>query len=229
MLSMVAFMALTASAVAQKGKPQTPVAAVATLRCPGASCPVADPTSVPPVLTDAITGDGYDLPYLLADGVRVDSAGELALYLEPSGRSLRLDFTNGLGPCVGCKRTFPSITIDAGLSAAFHTNVIDPVSGEEAALGLRSIPVGQTWRSRLKIAFNTVNAAGQTVQWAVRFNPRDYYPSDHISVTRAGLKQWVLYASAVERAMLVSVCCRQRTPTNEGLYVMPFRMEVNEQ
>jgi hypothetical protein len=39
----------------------------------------------------------------------------------------------------------------------------------------------------------------------------------------------VLFATPTERAMLVSVCCRQRSYTNEGLYVMPFRIVVSEQ
>ncbi len=73
-----------------------------------------------------------------------------------------------------------------------------------------------------------MSTSGQTIQWAVRFNPRDYYPSDHISVTRTANKQWVLLATSAERAMLVSVCCRQKTYTNEGLYAMPFSVTVNE-
>jgi hypothetical protein len=83
--------------------------------------------------------------------------------------------------------------------------------------------------SRLKIGFDTVSPTGQVIQWAVRFNPAAYAPSDHIRVTRTGLRQWVLYATHAERAMLVSTCCRQRGNTNEGLYVMPFRLVVVEQ
>ena len=224
----IAILSLGSAIDAQKGKPPAPVAATALFRCPGELCPAADPTSMPPVLTDAVTGDQYEMVYGAADGSQIDSAGEFALFLKPNGRSLWLDFANGPAPCAGCRRTFASIAIDAAYAGVFHSNVIDPATGNEASLGLRSIPVGATWRSRLKVAFNTVSTSGQTIQWAVRFNPRDYYPSDHISVTRTATKQWVLLATSAERAMLVSVCCRQKTYTNEGLYAMPFSVTVNE-
>jgi len=220
---------LTASLNAQKGKPPTTVPATASFRCPGESCPVADASQTPPVLTDAITGDQYGA-YTAVDGALIDKAGEFALYLK-NGRSLWLDFSHVVAACAvaGCRRTFTDLSIDEGLVAAFHTNVIDPATNGEAALGLRSIPLGGTWRARLKVAFNTVNASGQTIQWAVRFNPRDYPPSDHISVTRTATRQWVLWATSAEQAMLVSVCCKQRSETNEGLYNMPFTVVVNEQ
>jgi hypothetical protein len=214
---------------AQKGKPAPSMPANALFRCPGAGCPAADATATPPVLTDAVTGDLFDVAYGPADGTSIDSSGEFALFLQPTGRRVWLDFQNGPAPCAGCRRTFSSIEITAGLSGAIHSNVIDPTTGLEASLGLRSIPLGATWPSRLKIAFNTVNTSGQTVQWAVRFNPRDYPTSDHIFATRTGAREWVLFATPAERAMLVSVCCRQRSYTNEGLYVMPFRIVVSEQ
>ncbi len=219
---LVTALAIATEAQQGKGKP-TSTPATALFRCPGLECPVADPEAIPPVLTDAITADLPDTLYLPADGAKIDTVSEFALSFEPTGRSVLLDFTNGPAPCVGCRRTFQTIAIDDTIAAVIHTNVIDPNTGNEASLGLRSVPVGATWPSRLKIGFNTLNAAGQVVQWSVRFNPRDYAPSDHIRVTRTGLKQWVLYATAAERAMLVSTCCKQRGLTNEGLYVMPFR------
>jgi hypothetical protein len=225
----LAALSLGPPVAAQKGKPPAPAPATGSFRCPGTACPEADSTATPPVLTDAVTGDLFDVAYGPADGASIDSTGEFGLFLQPNGRKVWLDFQNGPAPCVGCRRTFSSIEITAGLVAVIHTNVVDPATGLEASLGLRSVPVGATWPSRLRIAFNTVNASGQTVQWAVRFNPRDYAPSNHIFVTRTGTKEWVLYATSAEHAMLVSVCCRQRSYTNEGLYVMPFRVVVNEQ
>ena len=224
-----ALLSLGPPLAAQKGKPPAPVPATGSFRCPGTSCPEADATATPPVLTDAVTGDVFDLAYGAADGASIDSTGEFALFLQNNGRKLRLDFLNGPAPCAGCRRTFPAIEITAALGAVFHTNVVDPVTGLEPSLGLRAIPLGATWPSRLKIAFNTVNASGQTVQWAVRFNPRDYAPSNHIYVTRTGTSEWVAYATTAEHAMLVSVCCRQKSYTNEGLYVMPFRVVINGQ
>jgi hypothetical protein len=98
------------------------------------------------VLTDAISGDMPDTAYLPADGAKIDTTGEFALYFEPTGRSIQLDFSNGPAPCVGCRRTFQTVAIDNAARAVFHNNVIDPNSGDTASLGLRSIPVGETCR-----------------------------------------------------------------------------------
>ncbi len=215
------------SLVAQKGGKPTSKPATGTFRCPGPDCPVADPTAQPAVLTDAIRGDQFALPYSAGDGATIDTLGEFSLRLVANGRALLLDFANGVPQCgTACRRNFTSLEIDADNLTLFHTNVIDPVTGGEASSGLLSIPVGATWRSRLKIAFDTVGAAGERIQWAVRFNPRDYYPSDHIWVFRSSSTSWELFATDAERAMLVSTCCRQRGTTNEGLYAMPFRLHV---
>lgn len=221
--------ALLAPLGAQKGggggKKPTAMPATAFFRCPGMACPLA------PTAPDAIVGDGFDQAYLPADGVILNTNGEFNLTPKPGGRALVLDFSNGPAPCAGCRRDFQTITLDADNILIFQNNTIDPSTGEEANDGLRSIPVGQTWRSRLKVAFSTINQQGETLPWAVRFNPRDYAPSDHIWATRTGLNSWVLFATEAERAMLVSPapCCHQRGHTNEGLYVMPFRLAVSVQ
>jgi hypothetical protein len=209
------------------GKNPTSQPATAWFRCPGLACPIANS----PTLTDAIWGDLFDQPYLYADGAVLGTTGEFSLTPKPGGRSLTLDFSNGPPPCVGCRRDFQTITVDADNLLVFQNNTIDPATGEEARNGLRSIPVGQTWRSRLKVAFNTVNQQGENIAWGVRFNPRDYAPSDHIWATRTGLNSWVLFATEAERAMLVSPppCCHQKGRTNEGLYVMPFRVAITVQ
>ena len=225
------FLAVTAilppSAAGQKGKKPTTTPATGTFRCPGTQCPIADPTALPPVITDAIQGDQIGLSFGPDDGASLDANGEFSLRFVPNGRFLVVDFSNGPAPCLGCRRTFSSLDLDADALTVFHTNVIDPGTGVEASDGLRSIPIGQTWRSRLKLGFDTWDAAGQNIKWAVRFNPRDYYPSDHISITRTSATTWEAFATDAERAMLVSVCCRQRTYTNEGLYVMPFRVFIS--
>ena len=221
------FAAYTPPMDAQKGGKPTTRPATGTFRCPGPDCPTADPTAIPAVLTDGIQGDHFAVPFSAADGATVDTVGEFSLRLVPNARSLFLDFSNGSAPCgAGCRRNFTSLSITSDNLAWFHTNVIDPATGGEAANGVLSIPVGSTWRSRLKIAFDTTGANGERIQWAVRFNPRDYYPSDHISVFRSSLSTWEVFATEAERAMLVSVCCRQKGYTNEGLYVMPFRVHV---
>jgi hypothetical protein len=217
-----------ASLEAQKGGKPVAKPATGTFRCPGPDCPVADPTAPPAVFTDGIRADHYSASYASSDGATIDTVGEFSLRFVPNGRSLSLDFSNGLWSCgAACRRNFTSLSIDSSNIAWFHTNVIDPVTGGEAGNGILSIPVGATWKSRLKIAFNTMGAAGETIQWAVRFNPRDYYPSDHISVYRSSSMTWEVFATSNERAMLVSACCRQKGTTNEGLYVMPFRLYVS--
>ncbi|CAN5788029.1 hypothetical protein BH18ACI5_BH18ACI5_16990 [soil metagenome] len=212
---------------AQKGGKPTSKPASGTFRCPSVECPVADPTMQPPVFTDGVRGDQFAASYIAADGATIDTVGEVSLQLVPNGRFLTLDFSNGAWPCgLGCRRTFTTLDIDSRNSAWFHTNVIDPVTEGEAGNGVLSIPVGATWKSRLKIAFNTVGPTGQTIQWAVRFNPRDYYPSDHISVFRSSATSWEVFATSTDRAMLASACCRQKGTLNEGLYAMPFRLHV---
>ena len=208
---------LLAPLLAQKGK--TTKTATGTFRCPGVNCPTD------PVAADRIESDGLGA-YGGTDGAAVDRANEFSLW-PANGRFLSLDFSDGAAVCgLSCRRDFQTIQIDATHTAGFHTNVIDPGSGGEAAYGLMSIPVGATWPSRLKIAFNTVSARGEETAWAVRFNPRDYPPSDHVLVTRTSTNSWEVFATTAERAMLVSVCCGQKSPMNEGLYAMPFRLLV---
>ena len=202
-----------------KGKPASTPAA-ASFRCPGLECPTNDPAP------DGIQADG-PIAYENADGATIDSLGEFSLQPVANGRFLSLDFSNGSASCgAACRRTFASIQIDSDNVTVFHTNVIDPGTGAEAAGGLRSIPIGATWPSRLKIAFNTRGAAGEEIRWAVRFNPRDYAPSDHVAVMRISVNTWEVFATDEERAMLVSTCCRQKGDTNEGLYVMPFKVRI---
>lgn len=202
-----------------KGKP-TSLPATGTFQCPGLDCPADVPVS------DGIQADG-PVPYGAADGAVIDSLGEFSLRPD-NGRFLVLDFSSGSATCgAACRRTFATIHIDSSNLTVFHTNVIDPATGAEAADGLRSIPVGATWPSRLKIAFNTTGAGGEEIRWAVRFNPRDYAPSDHVAVVRTGVDTWEVFADDEQRAMLVSACCRQKGNTNEGLYAMPFRVRIS--
>ncbi|MBA2303435.1 MAG: hypothetical protein H0W08_12460 [Acidobacteria bacterium] len=212
---------LGSSLEAQKGGKPTSKPATASFRCPGLGCPI-----------DATVPDGIQadrpVPFSSADGATIDTTGELSLRLVPNGRFLSLDFSNGSASCgAACRRTFSILEIDSDPLALFHTNVIDPVTGGEATNGLSSIPVGATWPSRLKVAFDTIASDGKVIQWAVRFNPRDYPPSDHVSVLRTSLTSWEIFATDEERAMLVSTCCRQKGNTNEGLYAMPFRLHVS--
>jgi hypothetical protein len=116
------------------------------------------------------------------------------------------------------------------LSIWFHTNVVDPATNELAANGLLSIPIGATWPSRLKIAFNLPNASGTSVAWAVRYNPTNYPGSDLIHITRTSETTWDVEASASDRAMLVSAMAKRDGGTiNEGIYSMPVKVTVTAQ
>ncbi|MBA3639068.1 MAG: hypothetical protein H0W53_07265 [Acidobacteria bacterium] len=128
-------------------------------------CPIDDP------VPDGIQADG-PLPYDATDGATIDSLGEFALQPVSNGRFLLLDFSHGSATCgAACRRTFATIQIDCNNLTVFHTNVIDPATGAEAADGLRSIPVGATWPSRVKIAFNTTGAAGEEIRLGRQVQP----------------------------------------------------------
>ena len=156
----------------------------------------------------------------------------------PSSRSGRpgregsfLDFRNVLAPCAAsCQKNFETLTITAAHSSVFHTNVVNPSTGDLAANGLLTIPIGATWPSRLKVGFTTTNASGTSVAWAVRYNPTDYPGSDLLHVTRIDATSWDVEASATDRARLVSfISKRQGGNIDEGVYSMPFRVRVTVQ
>ena len=190
-------------------------------RCPGAACSSAD----------GIQADGFDAVYTSADGALVDTASEFSL--RPAGtRGIFLDFRNVIAPCAAatCQKHFETLTITSAQSAFFHTNVVNPATGETVTGGLLSIPIGATWPSRSKIGFNTTNAAGTNVAWAVRYNPTDYPGSDLLRITRIDAATWDVEALATDRAMLVSfISKRQGGNVNEGIYSMPFKVRVTVQ
>ena len=187
--------------------------ATATFRCAAlvANCPAF-------ALPDGIRGDGS--PYAAV----LNSNRELRLeLLSGGGRTIWLDFTNGPACLTGCRRTFDTLFLD---SVLVQTNVVD-ASGAEVSNGLLSIPVGGSSHARLKIAFNTLNATGQTVLWAVRFNPETYPGSDHVTVTRTAANTWEVEAMGSDRALLVSSILRKNgSELQEGPFFMPFRITV---
>jgi hypothetical protein len=202
-------------------KPPSARPAAGLFRCPGAACSSAD----------GIQADGFDAPYASADGALLDSASEFSL--RPAGtRGIFLDFRNVIAPCAAatCQKNFETLMITAAQSSWFHTNVVNPATGEPVADGLLGIPIGVTWPSRLKIAFSTPNAGGTNVAWAVRYNPTDYPGSDLLRITRIDAATWDVEASATDRAMLVSfISRRQGGNVNEGIYSMPFKVRVTVQ
>lgn len=214
-LPLLASSLLVPAVHAAKPLPQRPV--TVTLRC-AASVP---DTLCPPdaLVPDGVRGDGASYAAVL------DSTGELSLDLAAGGgRTLWLDFRNGPGPsCPTCRRDFDTLFLD---HVSLHTNVVD-ANGVEVAGGLASIPVGGTSASRLRIAFNRLNATGQTVQWAVRFNPEDYPGSDHVTVRHISTAAWEVEAFANDRAMLPSSLFRVKNSDQmEGPFYMPFKLTI---
>jgi hypothetical protein len=198
---------------AQKGKPTQPPSQPATLifRCAFSTDPL-DPCPVG-FVPDGVRSDTAT-PYAAV----LDSLGEAYLQLSNgNGRFLWLDFRNGPTRLPGARRFFDTLLLD---DFWFHSNVVDS-AGNEISGGLRSLTVGQSSAARLKITFNTISPAGESVAWAVRFNPEAYPGSDHITVRRLSDNGWELEATANDRAVLVSGV--HKTFLSEGPFYMPFK------
>jgi hypothetical protein len=212
--------------VAQKGGKPKPVdqSATASFRCAGlGSAPLCGASGI--VVPDSITGDGR--PYvgtgtaIQGSGAFLRADGEFALEIRSGGgRTVHLSFAEQVAPPTGTffRKTFTQATLE---SFHLNTNVIDPVSGADASGALLAIPVGQTWPSRIK-AFWT-DPYG--VEYTIRFNPRDYPGSSHVSVSRDSDRTWTIEALYTDVARLVSPPQGRRgSLTDEGLYSMPFKL-----
>jgi hypothetical protein len=226
----VAFGATTQYVVdAQKGKIQyVDLRATAVFRCntvdPSLPCPVDNASP-----KDRITGDGLGA-YLGAGAdwqsgtgpfLRFDGEFSMSMVLG-GGRQVMLDFRDWLSPP---SPTFHRKNFETLVLEGFHinTNVIDPKTGGEAALGMRSIPVGVMWQSRIKAGW--VDANG--VLFNIRFNPDDFPGSDYVNVTRQAENAWTIEGLPWQRARLVSpaVGKGKTGPVDEGTYYMPFRID----
>lgn len=212
LMTALAMAVLIPTISAQKGKPTKPPqqSAALTFRCAFSTDPL-DPCPVGSV-PDGIRGDTPTSYASLLDGL-----GEAYLELTAGGgRFLWLDFRNGPQRLPSDRRHFDILMLDRLI---FHTNVVD-ASGNEVEGGLRTLAVGQSSASRLKIAFNTISPSGESIAWAVRFNPDAFPGSDHLTVTRLSSTTWEIEATAADRAVLVSGV--RRTQIIEGPFAMPF-------
>ena len=219
MLTAMAVLLATVTEV-RTAKPSPDIPITVTYRC-GISVPIASPVPDCP-------GNGFP-----NDAVRSDSAPyesfllsirELQLIIQPpQERLLWLDFTNGPPRQTGGRRDFDTLLLN---DVVMTTNVVNPL-GQDAAGGLTSIPIEGTSESKVKIAFNRLNAVGQLIQWAVRFNPVDYPGSDFATVNRVSANEWVVEAFANDRAILESKISRKHgTDLSEGPFSMPFRLTI---
>jgi hypothetical protein len=213
LLVVVAALVLSSQIQAQKGKPPKPTSEPATLafRCAFSTDPF-DPCPAG-FLPDGVRSDTTTVYTAV-----LDSLGEASLrLLTGNGRFLCLDFRNGPTRLPGARRHFDTLMLD---DVWLHSNVVDS-AGNEVDGGLRSLAIGQSSAARLKMVFNTISPTGESIAWAVRFNPEGFPGSDHITVTRLSETAWQLEATPNDRAVLVSGV--RKTFLSEGPFYMPFK------
>ena len=214
-------------ALAQKGKPPD-VPGVAQFRCPsGSDCmqPPADGIQAASALigqgSAAETGQGAFLNV---------SNGELWIGFGESVYSLDMYFTQrqGAAPCAAtgsCRLISSTVQVFAA-DGEFQSNVLGPDDGDEpAATGLLAVPVGDTWRSRLKVSFS--DPWGRGLLWGLNFNTIDYVDASNINVTRTGACTWVFEPGQGDVGGLSAwgnSAKGKRVRTDEGLYIMPFKI-----
>ena len=215
---------LAVSPICGQGKPPKPsgnIPVTVILRCPGTGC----------IPTDGIGGDFYG-PYA-NDVTRfflntAGGHGALWLYVDPP-RSFRLDFTqpDGIAPCeltmAGCNKNFTIIDTPSP-SPATAVNPTDEYD-VELPQGFLGIPIGGSAYARVKINFP--DPLGRNLLWTIRFNSSAYPGTTNVAVRRISESTWEVEATAEDRARLVCVTTRGRPAgTDEGLYIMPFKMTV---
>ena len=122
---------------------------------------------------------------------------------------------------MACRMTFVTVQSDS------RDLLINPVNAADQELpgGFFDIPVGQTSAARMKLNFD--DPSGRSLLWTVRFNPGLYPGSTHVTVTRLTASEWMVEAATADRARLIAADSKGRiVSTDEGLYVMPFRLRV---
>jgi hypothetical protein len=148
------------------------------------------------------------------------------------GRTISFDFGRPLGaaPCAAaatCRKTFSAVVTDRTPHGS-RTYPVDAM-GTDLPNGFESIPVGQSARARLFLNFE--DPAGRELLWTVRFDPRLYPGTTHLTVTRPAVNQWIIEAGDSHIAQLVSEPTTTKgksTKTNEGYYTMPFKITVTK-
>ena len=227
----------TFSVDAQKGgKPPKQVdrPGTAVFRCNGPTAATRTPPGTPcgpfvdgmaPDYPDGITGDGSSYigvgETVGGSGAFLRFDGEFQLIVRPTnGRTVFLNFESMLSAPLGQKNFNFADPVSIGLT----TNVILPGTQSIAANGILSIPVSETWPTR--ITSNWTDTYG--VRYTIRFNPTDYPGSDHAWVTRDSQNAWTIFATDVERARLVAPPVESKGkptgPADEGTYIMPFQI-----
>jgi hypothetical protein len=216
---------------AQKGGKPKPVdtPAVATFRCNGPTAQTRVPrgTLCGPAAAsgapDAITGDGHGYAGVGGDwtsgtGAFLRTDGQLTLFLHTAAaRMVFLNFERVLQPPgTGARKTFNFADVS---DLEITTTVVDPATNGIAANGALSVPIGATWRSRVKVNWTDP----YRVLYTIRFNENTYPGSTPAWLTRTSANAWTLWATDQDVARLVSTGTANRL-LDEGWYVMPFEM-----
>jgi hypothetical protein len=225
---------LTSAVDAQKGgKPKSvDQPGTAGFRCTGPTAATRTPPGTPcgpyvdgftPDYPDAITGDGNAYvggageTTVGGSGAFLRSDGEFDLIVRPTnGRLVFLNFEAMVTAPLGRKNFNFAQTPEFGL----NTNVIIPGTETVAGNGLLSIPIGNTWPTRLKGGFTDTYG----VFYSIRFNPTTYPGSTHASVRRDTESRWTIFASDTDVARLLSPGVRNQGQVDEGSYRMPFEI-----
>ncbi len=148
------------------------------------------------------------------------------MVLSDPARGLTLDYGDQVDSVHG-RRWFPSLAVTGSNGVLLQTNAVLPGTDTEAPNGLRSIPVGETWPSRMKLGFNVTSPDGTDLVWGDRFTPTDFPGSTHVKVTRTTETEWIVEATTSDIAYVRSTADRRHGgEVFEGLYHLPFRMKV---
>lgn len=221
--------------------------ATATFRCNGtldatgaiaAACPDG-------IAGEGLLGDGQSYvgnPSInTTDGAFIHQSTstwtDFLLKFDSTGRYMLLDFSDPKGgvACgkLACRKNFTVAKITKTLLT--QGMLVRPVdaAGNDLVGGMQAIPVGSTYRAKIKMNFP--DPAGSTLWYTLRFNPNDYPGSSYVYVTRTGTKTWTVFAGgnadAADTALaeLVATTDGSRNMTHEGLYHMPFSLSVIQQ
>ena len=232
-------LALTPTLGAQKGGKQKAVdkPGIAVFRCAGPTASShTDTNGVPdgvpcgpyvdgfaPDYPDAITGDGR--AYIGGAGettvggsgafLRVDGEFDLIVRVA-NGRKVFLNFESLVTAPLGRKNFDFADATEFGL----NTNVVIPGTETVAGNGLLSVPIGQTWPTRIKGGWVDTYGVG----YSIRFNPTAYPGSTHASVRRDAENAWTIFATDTDIARITSPGVRHQGPVDEGSYRMPFEI-----
>ena len=230
-LALATCFGISVSLEAQKKptRPPTSQAGNVVFRCPGADCPP----------TDRIVGDGTNYQGIgvpeTGEGAHLNSNQEMWIGVGSGVYSVALDFSepDGSAPCSSSTSPTPCrfpalnnpIVVVDQENGEFQSNVLDVSELQPSANGLLDLGIHETRRTRLKVSFS--DPAGRSLLWGLNFNTIDYAGATNVNVTRINSCSWVFEPGPNDRGGLSAyghIGRGKDVRTDEGLYVMPFRI-----